>query len=199
MTSSVLGAISNELADAVAGVAPAVVQVQNGRRPVSGLVYADGVVLTTARALGRGDRLRVRRHDGQTFEAELAGWDPATGLAVLRVGGLDVAPVAVSDGHGPRRSHRRRGRAVVEQCDHGERRHRVGDRRAASDRLPPRHRRGHPDDRSDARRLWRRGVRRYGRQAHRRADSGGRSAALRSSSRRGSHGRQQRRSSSTAP
>ncbi len=98
MTSSVLGAISNELADAVAGVAPAVVQVQNGRRPVSGLVYADGVVLTTARALGRGDRLRVRRHDGHTFEAELAGWDPATGLAVLRVGGLGIAPVTVSEG-----------------------------------------------------------------------------------------------------
>jgi S1-C subfamily serine protease len=98
MTSSVLGAISNELADAVAVVAPAVVQVQSGRRPASGLVYADGAVLTTARALGRGgDRLRVRRHDGQTFEAELAGWDPATGLAVLHVGGLGVAPVAVSD------------------------------------------------------------------------------------------------------
>lgn len=98
MTSSVLGAISNELADAVAEVAPAVVQVQSGRRPASGLVYADGVVLTTARALGRGDRLGVRRHDGQTFEAALAGWDPATGLAVLHVGGLGVAPVAVSDG-----------------------------------------------------------------------------------------------------
>lgn len=98
MTSSVLGAISNELADAVSGVAPAVVQVQNGRRPVSGLVYADGVVLTTARVLGRGDRLRVRRHDGQILGAELAGWDPATGLAVLRVGGLDVAPAAVSEG-----------------------------------------------------------------------------------------------------
>jgi len=82
----------------VSGVAPAVVQVQNGRRPVSGLVYADGVVLTTARVLGRGDRLRVRRHDGQILEAELAGWDPATGLAVLRVGGLDVAPVGVSEG-----------------------------------------------------------------------------------------------------
>jgi len=98
MTSSVLGAISNELADAVAVVAPAVVQVQGDRRPASGLVYADGVVLTTARALGRGDRLRVRRHDGQTLEAELAGWDPATGLAVLRVGGLGIPPVAVSDG-----------------------------------------------------------------------------------------------------
>ena len=98
MTSSVLGAMSNELADAVAEVAPAVVQVQSDRRPASGLVYADGVVVTTARALGRGDGLRVRRHDGQTFEAELAGWDPATGLAVLRVGGLGTTPVAVSDG-----------------------------------------------------------------------------------------------------
>jgi S1-C subfamily serine protease len=98
MTSSVLGAISNELADAVAVVAPAVVQVQGDRRPASGLVYADGVVLTTARALGRGDRLRVRRHDGQTLEAELAGWDPATGLAVLHVGGLGIPPVAVSEG-----------------------------------------------------------------------------------------------------
>jgi S1-C subfamily serine protease len=98
MTSSVLGAVSNELADAVAAVAPAVVQVQSGRRPVSGLVYSEGVVLTTARALGRGDQLRVRRHDGQTFEAELAGWDPATGLAVLHVSGLGAAPVAVSDG-----------------------------------------------------------------------------------------------------
>jgi S1-C subfamily serine protease len=98
MASSVLGAISTELADAVAEVAPAVVQVQGGRRPASGLVYAEGVVLTTARALGRGDRLRVRRHDGSAFEAELAGWDPATGLAVLHVGGLGLAPVVVSDG-----------------------------------------------------------------------------------------------------
>ena len=97
MTGSVLGAISNELADAVAEVAPAVVQVQSGRRPASGLVYADGVVLTTARALGRGDRLRVRRHDGQTFEAEVAGWDPATSLAVLHVSGLGQTPVAVSE------------------------------------------------------------------------------------------------------
>jgi hypothetical protein len=53
ITSSVLGAIFDELADAV-GNAPAVVQVQNGRRPVSGLVYGDGVVLTTARALDAG-------------------------------------------------------------------------------------------------------------------------------------------------
>ena len=37
------------------------VQVQGRRRPATGLVYADEVVLTTMRALGREDGLRVRR------------------------------------------------------------------------------------------------------------------------------------------
>ncbi len=59
-------------------------------------MYADNVVLTTVRALGREDGLHVRRHDGQTFDAELAGWDPATSLAVLRVPDLGTAPIAPS-------------------------------------------------------------------------------------------------------
>src|SRR5262249_34237649 len=83
----------NQLADAVAAAAPSVVQVQGRRRPASGLVYADDVVLTTVRALGREDNLHVRRHDGEALDAELAGWDPTTGLAVLRVKGLGVAPI----------------------------------------------------------------------------------------------------------
>jgi S1-C subfamily serine protease len=57
-------------------------------------VYADNVVLTTVRALGREDGLHVRRHDGQTLDAELAGWDPATSLAVLRVPSLGAPPIA---------------------------------------------------------------------------------------------------------
>jgi S1-C subfamily serine protease len=89
-----LASFSNQLADAVDAAAPAVVQVQGRRRPVSGLVYADEVVVTRARALGRGDALHVRRHDGRQLEAELAGWDAATALAVLRVPGLDVKPIA---------------------------------------------------------------------------------------------------------
>jgi len=59
-------------------------------------VYADNVVLTTVRALGREDGIRVRRHDGRTLDAELAGWDPTTSLAVLRVPGLETAPLAPS-------------------------------------------------------------------------------------------------------
>ena len=91
-----LNEFSNQMADAVAAVAPSVVQVQGRRRPASGLVYADGVVVTTAHALGRENGLHVRAHDGQTFEAELAGWDPTTNLAVLRVADLHATPTAPS-------------------------------------------------------------------------------------------------------
>src|SRR4029077_4293000 len=78
-----LNELSTQMADAVATVAPSIVQVQGRRRPASGLVHSDGVIVTTIRALGREDGLRVRRHDGQAFDAELVGWDPTTNLAVL--------------------------------------------------------------------------------------------------------------------
>src|SRR5215468_6564611 len=94
MTHELLSTFSNQLADAVSAASPAVVQVQGRRRPASGLVYADNVVLTTARALGREDGLHVRRADGETLDAELAGWDPTTGLAVLRVTGLKTRAIA---------------------------------------------------------------------------------------------------------
>src|SRR6187549_3970346 len=96
MTTDLLTTFSNQLADAVAAASPSVVQVQGRRRPASGLVYADNVVLTTVRALGREDGLHVRRDDGTTLEAELAGWDPTTSLAVLRVPGLGTTPLVPS-------------------------------------------------------------------------------------------------------
>jgi S1-C subfamily serine protease len=94
MTSELLSTFSNQLADIVASVAPSVVQVHGRRRPVSGLVYAADAVLTTVNALGREDDLHVRRHDGQTLDAELAGWDPTTGLALLHVPGLAASSIA---------------------------------------------------------------------------------------------------------
>jgi S1-C subfamily serine protease len=93
MTTELLPTLSNALADAVAATAPAVVQVQGRRRPASGLAYAADVVLTMVRVLGREDGLRVRRPDGETLEAELVGWDPTTGLAVLRVPGMNAKPI----------------------------------------------------------------------------------------------------------
>lgn len=97
MAESIMTKISNELAEAVAAAAPSVVQVEGRRRPASGVVQARDVVVTTARALGREDGVRVRRHDGVSVDAELAGWDPTTGLAVLQAKGLDAPPIRLSD------------------------------------------------------------------------------------------------------
>ena len=145
------------------------------RRPASGLVHSDGVVVTTIRALGREDGLRVRRHDGQTFDAELVGWDPTTNLAVLRVAGLARRRSHRPATAGARRPSRARGGALVEQRGHRQRRHRVGHRRSAADRPPPRHRSGHPHDGADARRVCRRRLRRHDWRTARDRDGGGHS------------------------
>lgn len=97
MTNSTLIAVSNELADIVEAVAPSVVQVQGRRRSASGVVIEPEVVVTMVSAIGREDGLHVRSQDGSTFDAELSGWDPATGLAVLRAAGLGVAPARKDD------------------------------------------------------------------------------------------------------
>src|SRR3954470_22256702 len=91
-----LSQLSNDIADVVAAAAPSVVQVHGHRRPGTGLVYAPDAVLTTTRTLGREDGLRVVRGDGSSIDAELAGWDPATNLAVLRAPGLGVPALTPS-------------------------------------------------------------------------------------------------------
>ena len=90
MKNASLSQLSNELADTAAAVAASVVQVRGHHRPGTGLVYAEDVVLTTTRALGREDGLQVVRPDGKAVDAELVGWDPATSLALLRVTGLGL-------------------------------------------------------------------------------------------------------------
>jgi S1-C subfamily serine protease len=86
---------SNEFADVAAKAASSVIQVQGRRQPASGVIYAPGVVVTTTRALRREDRLRVRG-DGDAIDAELAGWDPATGLAILKAPALSAPPIGVA-------------------------------------------------------------------------------------------------------
>lgn len=88
--------LSNQLADAAAAAAASVVQVQGRRRPASGLVYADSQVLTTMRAIGGDDGLRVRQPDGQLRQAELTAWDPVTTLALLSVRDLEARPIPLS-------------------------------------------------------------------------------------------------------
>jgi S1-C subfamily serine protease len=84
MSNTTLAMLSDELAGLTAAGAPSVVQVLGARRPASGVVHGADTVITTARAIGRDDGLRVRVGEGDALEADLAGWDPATGIAVLR-------------------------------------------------------------------------------------------------------------------
>ena len=77
--------LSDELAGIVETAAPFVVQVQGGRQPVSGVVYDSSTIVTSAHGIGRDEGLKVRLHGkDDVLEAEMAGWDPATGLAILR-------------------------------------------------------------------------------------------------------------------
>jgi S1-C subfamily serine protease len=94
--------LSNQLADVVERAAVGVVQVQGSARPASGLVHSDGVVITTARAVGREETPRVRRSDGATLDAQVVGVDVTTRVAVLRVPGLEgrmptAAPARVGE------------------------------------------------------------------------------------------------------
>ena len=93
MTTEQLTQFSESLADSVSMAAPSVVQVHGAGRPASGLVFTPDIVITTARALGRGDGLQVRGENGSPIDAQLAGWDPTTSLALLRVAGLTGAPI----------------------------------------------------------------------------------------------------------
>jgi S1-C subfamily serine protease len=98
MSNFSLAAFSDELADRTAAAAPCVVQVSGARRPASGVVYGTDTIITTARAIGREDGIRVKLPDETVVDATLAGWDPATGLAVLRAPGASrLQPPAIAD------------------------------------------------------------------------------------------------------
>ncbi len=84
MATSTLASLSNDLADLTAAGAGSVVQVSGARRPASGVVHGPDTIITTARAIGREDGLQVRLPDDSTVDADLVGWDPSSGIALLR-------------------------------------------------------------------------------------------------------------------
>jgi len=84
MENLTLTTFSNELADLADAGAASVVQVLGAQRPASGVVHGADTIVTTARAIGREDGLRVRIAGADPSDAEFVGWDPATGIAVLR-------------------------------------------------------------------------------------------------------------------
>jgi len=83
----VLGELSRQLADLVAAAAGGVVQVRSRHAPpATGTSIEGGRVIVAAHAVD-GDRDLSVRANGTRMAAQLLGFDPATGLAVLRAEG----------------------------------------------------------------------------------------------------------------
>ena len=90
-----LVSFSNSLAAAVERAARAVAAVEGRSRfPSSGIHLRREVIVTADHTVRRDEDLRVTLPNGKTVEAQLAGRDPSTDLAVLKVPGLE-APAAL--------------------------------------------------------------------------------------------------------
>jgi len=89
-----LSALSHTLAETAARSGGSVVAVNaRSRRPASGVHWRAGVVVTAEHLLPREEDILVTLADGAVRPAQLAGRDPGTDLAVLRVAG-EAPPVA---------------------------------------------------------------------------------------------------------
>jgi len=79
-------ALSDESARAIERSGPAVVAVHGrGRIPSSGVHWRPGIVVTADHALEREDEITLTFSDGRTGSAVLAGRDPGTDLAILKL------------------------------------------------------------------------------------------------------------------
>jgi S1-C subfamily serine protease len=87
--------LSSDIAAAVERASASVVQVHGHRRPVAGVVFADGLVAAPARALG-DDAVTVRAPGGGTHAGAVLGHALSMGLGVIRVEGLAASPIAAA-------------------------------------------------------------------------------------------------------
>lgn len=102
-TTNPLVALSQALADAVEAAGAGVLTVEGRRRlPATGIAWTADTVVTCNHVLERDENIRVRTADGRELAATIAGRDPGTDLAVLRVPGGELSPVQRGDGSSAR-------------------------------------------------------------------------------------------------
>ncbi len=95
---STLTDFSNGLAEAVQkGGAGTVLVDARKRYPASGIAYATDLVLTADHVVTRDEDLRVAAADGKTVSATLAGRDPGSDLALLRLVEKVLTPAKVPE------------------------------------------------------------------------------------------------------
>ena len=97
-TNNTVQSLSRDLANVVEQVSKAVVAV-NGRRHLSssGVYWRDGVIVTAAHTLRRTEDISVILSSGETVAVTLAGADPSTDLAVLKINSAKLTVPSFGD------------------------------------------------------------------------------------------------------
>src|SRR5215216_4912985 len=96
--SNTLQEFSNDLSSAVEkGGASTVVVDARKRYPASGIAYADDLVLTADHVVTREENIKVLLPDGKSVNATIAGRDPGSDLALLRLAEKVLTPAKTPD------------------------------------------------------------------------------------------------------
>lgn len=97
-TQSVLLTLSNNLADAVERAGRSTVTVHaRQRHSASGIHWRPGVIVATDHTIERDDDITITLPDGKSVPTTLAGRDPSTDLAILKVDAANLPAAAVGD------------------------------------------------------------------------------------------------------
>src|ERR1051325_1257429 len=89
---------SNGLTSAVEKAGASTILVNARKRyPASGIAYAEDLVLTADHVVTREDDIKVSLPDGKSLAATIAGRDPGSDLAVLRLAEKALSPANTSD------------------------------------------------------------------------------------------------------
>src|SRR5687767_1670915 len=95
--SNTLKEFSNDLSAAVEKAGASTILVDARKRyPASGIAYADDLVLTADHVVTKED-IKVGLPDGKTLSATVAGRDPGSDLALLRLAEKALSPAKTSD------------------------------------------------------------------------------------------------------
>jgi S1-C subfamily serine protease len=101
MANSILETISTEFASAAEKVGGSVVAVHARRwMPTSGIEWKKGVIVTVHHGVERDEDIKVQLGSGRGVSAKLAGRDPSTDIAVLKLeeGSSELPPLGDSTG-----------------------------------------------------------------------------------------------------
>jgi S1-C subfamily serine protease len=89
---SALETFSTALSDLVARAAPNLVAIHSHRSRSSGFIWRPGLIVTADEALADGGEITVTLSGGESLPATLAGRDPSTDIALLRLDRANLEP-----------------------------------------------------------------------------------------------------------